>query len=65
MTVAQLVERGMAVQPLDELSAMVVEGIRDGRFLMILDPARSIATLTDRLDKVSRGVNPTELHHFG
>jgi NAD(P)-dependent dehydrogenase (short-subunit alcohol dehydrogenase family) len=65
MTVAQLVERGMAIQPLDELSAMVVEGIRDGRFVMILNPDRSVATLRERIEKVARGQNPTEMHHFG
>jgi NAD(P)-dependent dehydrogenase (short-subunit alcohol dehydrogenase family) len=65
MTVAQLVERGMAIQPLDELSAMVVDGIRDGRFVMILNPDRSVATLRERIEKIARGENPTEMHHFG
>lgn len=65
MTVAQLVERGMAIQPLDELSAMVVDGIRDGRFVMILNPDKSAATLRTRAEKIARGENPTEMHHFG
>ena len=65
MTVAQLVERGMPIQPLDVLADLVVDGIRDGRFVMILNPERAIATLGERLEKFGRGDNPTELHHFG
>ena len=65
MTVAQLRERGMPIQSLDELAEMVVAGIRDGRFVMILDPQRSTATLTNRREKFARGENPTEMHHFG
>jgi NAD(P)-dependent dehydrogenase (short-subunit alcohol dehydrogenase family) len=65
MTVAQLVERGMSIQPLDELSAMVVDAIRDGRFVMILNRDKSIATLRERIEKLAQGDNPTEMHHFG
>jgi NAD(P)-dependent dehydrogenase (short-subunit alcohol dehydrogenase family) len=65
MTVAQLVERGMSIQPLDELSAMVVNAIRDGRFVMILNRDKSIATLRERIEKLAQGDNPTEMHHFG
>ena len=38
MTVAELREKGMPVQPLDELARMVVDGIRADRFMLILDP---------------------------
>jgi NAD(P)-dependent dehydrogenase (short-subunit alcohol dehydrogenase family) len=65
MTVAQLVERGMSIQPLDELSAMVVDAIRDGRFVMILNRDKSIAALRERIEKLAQGANPTEMHHFG
>jgi NAD(P)-dependent dehydrogenase (short-subunit alcohol dehydrogenase family) len=65
MTVAQLVERGMSIQPLDELSAMVVDAIRDGRFVMILNRDKSIATLRERIEKLAQGTNPTEMHHLG
>ncbi|MCU1386812.1 MAG: short-chain dehydrogenase [Ilumatobacteraceae bacterium] len=65
LTVAQLRERGMPIQSLDELAELVVEGIRDGRFVMILNPERAIATLTERLEKFSRGENATEMHQLG
>jgi hypothetical protein len=54
------------VQPLDELAQMVVDGIREDRFMMILDPdRRTEATLRERLDKIVRGENPTEVHQLG
>jgi NAD(P)-dependent dehydrogenase (short-subunit alcohol dehydrogenase family) len=66
MTVADLQARGMAVQPLDELARLVVDGIRDGRFVMILDEdGRTEATLRHRLDKIVRGENPTAVHELG
>ncbi|HEX6421238.1 MAG TPA: SDR family NAD(P)-dependent oxidoreductase, partial [Acidimicrobiales bacterium] len=66
LTVAQLREKGVPVQPLDELARMVVDGIRDGRFVMILDrDGRTEATLRDRLEKVVRGENPTAVHELG
>ena len=40
MTVAELREKGIPVQPLDELADLVVDGIRDGRFVMIIDGDR-------------------------
>jgi NAD(P)-dependent dehydrogenase (short-subunit alcohol dehydrogenase family) len=66
MTVAGLREKGIPVQPLDELARMVVDGIRDGRFVMILDhDGRTEATLRSRVDKVVRGENPTVVHELG
>ncbi|MCU1448823.1 MAG: short-chain dehydrogenase [Acidimicrobiales bacterium] len=66
MTVAALREQGIPVQPLEELAALVVDGIRDGRFMMILDPdGRSDNTLQTRLEKILRRENPTEVHQLG
>jgi NAD(P)-dependent dehydrogenase (short-subunit alcohol dehydrogenase family) len=65
MTVAQLKEKGMPVQPLDELAEMVVDGIRNDRFIMIMDMARSEATLRERVDKIARLENPTVVHQLG
>jgi NAD(P)-dependent dehydrogenase (short-subunit alcohol dehydrogenase family) len=66
MTVAQLREKGIPVQPLDELAALVVDGIRDGRFVIMLDPDdRHASTLRTRLDAVLRNENPTEIHELG
>src|SRR5262249_42579120 len=63
MTVASLVERGVPLQPLDELARMVVDGIRDERFIMILDPdGKTEGTLRERLDKITRWENPTAIH---
>jgi NAD(P)-dependent dehydrogenase (short-subunit alcohol dehydrogenase family) len=65
MTVAQLRERGIPVQPLDELADLVVDGIRDDRFIMIMDIDRSEKTLRDRVDKIAKLENPTEVHELG
>ena len=66
LTVAELQAKGIPVQPLDELARMVVDGIRDGRFVMILDvDGRTEATLRGRLDKVLRWENPTVVHDLG
>jgi NAD(P)-dependent dehydrogenase (short-subunit alcohol dehydrogenase family) len=66
MTVADLQARGMPVQPLDELAQLVVAGIRDGRFVMILDEdGRTESTLRGRLDKLARWENPTVVHELG
>lgn len=56
--------RELPVQPLDELADLVVEGIRDGRFVMILPNPRTEDTLRTRLDKVLRNENPTEVHEL-
>ena len=65
MTVAELRERGMPVQPLDVLAELVVDGIKHDRFIMIMDVARSEATLRERADKIARFENPTVVHHLG
>lgn len=65
MTVAQLRERGVAVQPLDELADMVVDGIRDGRFVMIMDADGAAGTLRARADDIAVARNPTEIHTLG
>ena len=71
MTVAGLREmaakagRELAVQPLDELARLVVDGIRDDRFIMILPSDRTEATLRERLERVVRNENPTVPHELG
>jgi len=68
LTVAELRERAAAAgrelpgQPLDELADLVVEGIRDGRFVIMLPSPRTEETLRSRLEKVLRNENPTEVH---
>jgi NAD(P)-dependent dehydrogenase (short-subunit alcohol dehydrogenase family) len=65
MTVAQLKERGMPVQPLDELADMVLDGIRTGRFVMIMDVDRAAGTLRERAERIAALENPTEVHQLG
>jgi NAD(P)-dependent dehydrogenase (short-subunit alcohol dehydrogenase family) len=64
MTVAELQAKGMPVQPLDELADLVVEGIVDGRFVIVLDPERHAATLRERAERFASGANPTEAHQL-
>lgn len=65
MTVAQLREQGIPVQPLDELADLVVAGIRDGRFVMVLDGDRHAETLRRRAEAFAKAENPTEVHRLG
>jgi len=66
MTVAALRQRGIPVQPLDELAQLVVDGIRDGRFVIMLDAdGRHASTLRTRLERVLQSENPTEVHELG
>jgi NAD(P)-dependent dehydrogenase (short-subunit alcohol dehydrogenase family) len=65
MTVADLRAKGVPVQPLDELADLVVDGIRDGRFVMVLDMPRHAATLQSRVDRLAELANPTEVHAVG
>jgi NAD(P)-dependent dehydrogenase (short-subunit alcohol dehydrogenase family) len=65
MTVADLAEKGIPVQPLDELAGDVVDGIRDGRFVIVLDVDRHAATLRTRAEKIAARENPTESHQLG
>jgi len=64
MTVAELRAKGVPVQPLDELAHLVVDGIRDGRFVMVLDADRHAGTLRDRAERFEAGENPTEPHEL-
>lgn len=65
MTVAQLRERGMPVQPLEELADLVVDGVRDGRFVIIMDADGAADTLRARADRIAAAENPTEIHTLG
>ncbi|HEX8804987.1 MAG TPA: SDR family NAD(P)-dependent oxidoreductase [Acidimicrobiales bacterium] len=65
MTVADLRARGVPVQPLDELADLVVDGIRDGRFVMFLDLDRHADTLRHRAERFAAGANPTVAHELG
>ncbi|HEV7758371.1 MAG TPA: SDR family NAD(P)-dependent oxidoreductase [Acidimicrobiales bacterium] len=65
MTVAELREKGIPVQPLDELAEMVVQGIRDDRFVMVMDVDRYVDTLRGRADAIAELTNPTVVHQFG
>lgn len=65
MTVADLAAKGIPIQPLDELADMVVDGIRERRFVMVLDVDRHADTLRARAEKVAACENPTEVHQLG
>jgi NAD(P)-dependent dehydrogenase (short-subunit alcohol dehydrogenase family) len=65
MTVAMLKDKGMPVQPLDELAEQVVAGIRDGRFIIVFDMSGPTETLRGRVDKLAALENPTEVHQLG
>jgi NAD(P)-dependent dehydrogenase (short-subunit alcohol dehydrogenase family) len=65
MTVAELKEKGMPIQPLEELSDMVVEGIKARRFVLVLDAERHADTLRFRAEKMATMENPTVVHQLG
>ena len=65
MTVAELREKGMPIQPLDELADMVVDGIKADRFVMVLDVDRYAGTLRERADVIAKLENPTVVHQLG
>lgn len=65
LTVAELKEKGVPVQPLDELADMVLQGIKEERFVMVLDPERHAATLHERAEKTAALENPTVVHQMG
>jgi NAD(P)-dependent dehydrogenase (short-subunit alcohol dehydrogenase family) len=65
MTVQQLKDIGMKVQPLDEVAALVVDGIHDGRFVIVLGQPRNIDVLRERADKLAALENPTQVHQLG
>jgi hypothetical protein len=64
MTVAELRAKGVPVQPLEELADLVVDGIRDGRFVMVLDGDRHAGTLRERAERFAAGENATEPHEL-
>lgn len=64
-TVAQLVEMGLPLQPLDELAQMVVEGIRAGDFTILFDAAKHTEVLRTRAEAFGRQENPTFIHQLG
>jgi NAD(P)-dependent dehydrogenase (short-subunit alcohol dehydrogenase family) len=57
--------REVQLQPLDELAQMVVRGIKDQTFMMIMSMEGPEATLRGRLDKIVAQENPTEVHEIG
>ena len=57
--------REIPLQPLAELAQLVITGIHDGRFIMILPTDRTEVTLRTRLGKVLAHENPTEIHEIG
>jgi NAD(P)-dependent dehydrogenase (short-subunit alcohol dehydrogenase family) len=65
MTVAELREKGMPIQPLDELADMVVDGIKADRFVMVMDVDRYAGTLRERADVIAKLENPTVVHQLG
>jgi NAD(P)-dependent dehydrogenase (short-subunit alcohol dehydrogenase family) len=65
MTVAELREKGIPVQPLEALADMVVHDIRDGRFVMVMGVDRYTETLRTRAEAFSRQENPTVVHQLG
>jgi NAD(P)-dependent dehydrogenase (short-subunit alcohol dehydrogenase family) len=65
LTVAELRAKGMPVQPLDELADLVVEGIRNRRFVMVMDAAGAADTLRERAARIEARENPTAVHEFG
>ena len=52
-------------QPLDELAALVVEGIRRGRYVIMKDTADAAATLRARADAFAAGDRPAPMPHLG
>lgn len=52
-------------QDLDELAAVVVAGLRDRRFVMMLDLPQAADTLRGRADALGRGRLPSSMSHPG
>ena len=65
MTVADLREKGIPVQPLDALAELVVRDIRAQRFTMVMDVDRYTETLRSRAEAFARQENPTVVHQLG
>jgi len=52
-------------QPLDELATLVVEGIREGRYVLMKDAGDAAATLRARADSFAAGERPAPMPHLG
>lgn len=51
-------------QPLDELAALVVQAVRDGRFVIMKDAPQAAATLHARADAFAAGQLPAPMSHM-
>jgi len=52
-------------QPLDELAALVVEGIRAGRYVLMKDAGNAADTLRARAEAFAAGARPAPMPHLG
>lgn len=55
--------RELRWQPLDELAALVVAGIRDERYVIMLDAEQAAQTLVERAQSFAQGERPHPLDH--
>lgn len=62
---AEKAGRSLHWQPLDELARLVVEGIKDERFIMMKDAPDAAHTLHARADAFATGALPTPMAHLG
>jgi NAD(P)-dependent dehydrogenase (short-subunit alcohol dehydrogenase family) len=62
---AQKAGRELQFQSLDELADLVVSGIKDQRFVMMLGLSETAATLRSRADALERGELPPTKAHLG
>jgi NAD(P)-dependent dehydrogenase (short-subunit alcohol dehydrogenase family) len=62
---AQKAGRELQFQSLDELADLVVEGIKEQRFVMMLGLDETAATLRSRADAIERGELPLTKAHLG
>jgi hypothetical protein len=62
---AQKAGRELQFQSLDELADVVVAGIRDERFVMMLGLDQTAAILHSRADAIGRGELPVTQAHLG
>ncbi len=68
-TVATLVESAaragteIPIQPLDELADDVLRGIQAGEYCLMLGRDAAAATLRERAERFSVGLNPTQAGH--
>jgi NAD(P)-dependent dehydrogenase (short-subunit alcohol dehydrogenase family) len=62
---AQKAGRELRWQPLDELADLVVEGIKQNRFVIMKDAANAAETLRVRSEAFAAGELPTPMAHLG